>query len=59
MTDNFNHSDDLKDYLEQNEKLEEMWRKKYQKALLKHPDCSDPDHPGCEHCGDAWGGEEG
>lgn len=22
----------------------------YDYQLIKHPDCSDPDHPGCECC---------
>lgn len=26
--------------------------KTYEAALLRHPDCRDPDHPGCELCED-------
>jgi hypothetical protein len=24
--------------------------KRYQRDLIQHPNCNDPDHPGCEHC---------
>lgn len=24
--------------------------RRHQRALLRHPDCTDPDHPGCEYC---------
>ncbi|MFV1943444.1 hypothetical protein VPH49_21770 [Pseudomonas luteola] len=24
----------------------------YQTRLSQHPDCRDPDHPGCKHCND-------
>lgn len=27
--------------------LQERW---YQQKLTRHPDCRDPDHPGCEAC---------
>ncbi len=23
---------------------------RYNKQLMNHPNCSDPDHPGCEEC---------
>jgi len=23
---------------------------RYRKHLMRHPDCRDPDHPGCERC---------
>jgi hypothetical protein len=29
---------------------EEESNKKYRYALIAHPDCNDPDHPGCEEC---------
>jgi len=25
-------------------------RRRYEDRLRAHPDCSDPDHPGCEDC---------
>jgi hypothetical protein len=39
------------------EKLEEMqrenkFRNEYQLELSAHPDCKDPEHPGCEFCED-------
>ncbi len=27
-----------------------MLDRRYKNALLRHPDCRDPDHPGCEKC---------
>jgi hypothetical protein len=24
--------------------------KRYQRDLIQHPNCNDPDHPGCECC---------
>lgn len=27
--------------------LQERW---YEQDLRRHPDCRDPDHPGCESC---------
>jgi len=29
---------------------EDRAERNYQNALLRHPDCRDPDHPGCEAC---------
>lgn len=28
------------------------WRhgRRYRQELYKHPDCRDPDHPGCKYC---------
>jgi len=31
-------------------RAEDRARKRYQMALMYHPDCRDPDHPGCEQC---------
>ena len=33
-------------------KRENQLRREYQSALSAHPDCKDPDHPGCEFCED-------
>ena len=30
--------------------LDEEHQRQYESALQKHPDCTDPDHPGCEEC---------
>lgn len=27
--------------------------RRYQRMLTAHPDCRDPDHPGCESCEEA------
>ena len=35
------YSDLVAEYNEQN---------RYRKNLARHPDCRDPDHPGCEIC---------
>ena len=29
---------------------EDFYRKRYESHLSSHPDCRDPDHPGCELC---------
>lgn len=29
---------------------DERAQKRYHNQLMRHPDCSDPDHPGCEVC---------
>jgi len=26
------------------------FERKYHAALMRNPDCRDPDHPGCENC---------
>jgi hypothetical protein len=31
---------------------EEQANEKYRYELMAHPDCNDPDHPGCEECCD-------
>ena len=31
----------------------------YQQKLASHPDCRDPDHPGCEKCMEPEGDEDG
>lgn len=27
-----------------------MFERQRERALLRHPDCRDPDHPGCKSC---------
>jgi hypothetical protein len=27
-------------------------QRSYEGELARHPDCNDPDHPGCHHCFD-------
>lgn len=29
---------------------DDLHRRRYLAALRRHPDCSDPDHPGCDEC---------
>ena len=29
---------------------DEVPSKQYLRQLAKHPNCNDPDHPGCEYC---------
>ena len=29
---------------------EDESKRRHQKALARHPDCRDPDHPGCNRC---------
>ncbi len=36
-------------------KMQEMYARRYRSSLWAHPDCRDPDHPGCEAC---WEEEE-
>lgn len=31
-------------------KAEVRATRRYNNELLRHPDCRDPDHPGCEDC---------
>lgn len=31
-------------------RMEDRARRQYQSALMRNPDCRDPDHPGCESC---------
>lgn len=33
-------------------RAEDRARKYYNQALSRHPDCRDPDHPGCDICND-------
>lgn len=33
-------------------KQEDQARKRYEYQLNAHPDCADPDHPGCKYCDD-------
>lgn len=45
MTDD----DDLDPYIEEL-RAQDRYERRYQAHLMSHPDCRDPDHPGCEHC---------
>lgn len=29
---------------------DDLHRRRYLAELRRHPDCSDPDHPGCDEC---------
>jgi hypothetical protein len=37
---------------------EDRWHRQRQTALLRNPDCHDPDHTGCEICHNGPGDEE-
>jgi hypothetical protein len=41
--------DDLDPMIEEL-RAEDRWRKRRHAELMRHPDCRDPDHPGCERC---------
>ena len=32
------------------EQAEYLAQKRYARRLMAHPDCRDPDHPGCQDC---------
>ena len=32
------------------EEIQRLARKRYRGQLMRHPDCRDPDHPGCSSC---------
>ncbi len=43
--------DDGQDEAERSElRAQDKHNAKYQRELLAHPSCQDPDHPGCESC---------
>ena len=31
-------------------RAESLHQRRHQRALMAHPHCMDPDHPGCENC---------
>jgi len=31
-------------------KAEAAWQRSYDRKLINHPSCNDPDHPGCSLC---------
>lgn len=43
----FSNDDELDDLLQQ-----ARFDRRHQADLARHPDCRDPDHPGCEACED-------
>lgn len=41
----------LLDEIEQEDlKQADMKRRQHEAVLLRHPNCRDPDHPGCDKC---------
>ena len=48
----YSQSDDYDgpDYDAEDERQNDLARKRYNAALMRHPDCRDPDHPGCADC---------
>jgi hypothetical protein len=45
INDDYDYDDELNDL-----RLEDRARRRYENALMRNPDCRDPDHPGCESC---------
>ena len=39
------YEDDYRD-----EEIQRLAKKRYRSQLMRHPDCRDPDHPGCSSC---------
>ena len=48
----FAHPDIVDDYDDQiaEARAETRHARRYQRELSAHPNCCDPDHPGCEDC---------
>jgi hypothetical protein len=42
------------DWVEQEMLAAELAEHRYQRNLANHPDCIDPDHPGCAGCEDEY-----
>jgi hypothetical protein len=40
-------------------RLEAQAERRYRNRLLRHPDCGDPDHPGCPACSEHFDEDEG
>ena len=38
------------DWIDEEEFADYAAAERYQGRLMRHPDCFDPDHPGCELC---------
>lgn len=43
---------DFRDEERQDAIDEDRAHRRYKQALSRHPDCRDPDHPGCDICND-------
>lgn len=39
-------------------RAEALSERRYRNALMRHPDCRDPDHPGCEDCDEDFQDED-
>ncbi|MDZ7789707.1 MAG: hypothetical protein U5L08_04285 [Xanthomonadales bacterium] len=48
------HAEIVDDYEDERAELraETLHQRRYQRQLDAHPQCNDPDHPGCEQCED-------
>lgn len=42
--------DDDLDPMVEELRAQDRHERRHRSALMAHPDCRDPDHPGCEHC---------
>lgn len=47
--------DDFFDSIEDEERMDARAQRQYEARLAQHPDCRDPDHPGCELCNEEDG----
>lgn len=50
MTERYDFDPNEADYEEL--RAQDRADKRHQAQMLRHPDCRDPDHPGCEQCED-------
>jgi hypothetical protein len=50
MYEDYDDYDEMRRMDEDEYRREAQWKRKQQLRLIAHPDCRDPDHPGCEFC---------
>jgi hypothetical protein len=44
------YDNDYDDYEVEELRMQRRWDRQRYNKLARHPDCRDPDHPGCEAC---------
>lgn len=49
-SDYFDDGPSLADEIAADEAAEDRAMRRYNRHFLAHPDCRDPDHPGCQDC---------
>jgi hypothetical protein len=52
------HSDPLAEFHAHEDAQQAAWERRYNRRLAAHPNCADPDHPGCAGCDDDGDGQE-